>query len=99
MNSPTSFLTAYVLVASLATVITLLWGLRSAISRAELPAREQRRSFWTSTILLVGWFFAALLPSWLGFFQGTRTRIPTVEFGLLLPIIAGWQCLLLALDV
>jgi hypothetical protein len=88
-NSSTSFLTVYVIVASVATVITLLLGLRAAISRAELSAREPRRSFWAGTALLVGWFFAALLPSWLGFYKGTPTRIPTVELGLLLPIIAG----------
>jgi hypothetical protein len=89
MNSPASFLTASVIVASIATVTILLWGLRTAVSRAELPAREQRRGFWIGAALLVGWFFAALLASRLGFFQGTPTRIPTVQFGLLLPIIAG----------
>ena len=89
MNSPTYFLTVYVLFASVATVITLLWGLRSAIRRAELSPREQRRSFWAGTALLVGWFLAALLSSWLGFYQGAASRIPTIEFGLLLPIIAG----------
>jgi hypothetical protein len=89
MNSPTSFLTAYMLFATVATVVALLWGLRSAVSRAELPPRQQRRSFWAGTALLVGWFFAALLPSRLGFYQGAPERIPTIEFGLLLPIIAG----------
>ena len=89
MNSPAPFLTVYVLVESVATVIALLWGLRTAISRAELTAREHRRSFWTGATLLVVWFFTALLPSWLGFYQGTPKRIPTVEFGLLVPIIAG----------
>jgi hypothetical protein len=89
MNNPTPFLTIYVLVAGVATVITILWGMHAAISRAELPARGQRRSFWAGTTLLVGWFLAALSLSWLGLYQGTRTRIPTVEFGLLLPIIAG----------
>jgi len=87
MHSPSPFLTIYVIVASIATVITLLWGLCAAISRAELSAREQRRTFWVGTTLLVAWFFAALVPSWLGFYVGTR--IPTIEFGLLLPIIAG----------
>ena len=88
MNSPT-FLVLYVLVASVATITALLWGLRIAISRAELSAREQRRSFWTGTTLLVAWFFAALVPSWQGFYHGTPERIPTLELGLLLPIIAG----------
>jgi hypothetical protein len=89
MNSPTSFLTVYVLFATVATVVALLWGLRSAISQAELSPRQQRRSFWAGTALLVGWFFAALLPSWLGFYQGAPKRILTIEFGLLFPIIAG----------
>ena len=89
MNSSTSFLTVSVLFASIATVVTILWGLRSAIRRAELSPREQRRSFWTGTTLLVAWFFTALVSSWLGFYQGKPTRVPTIEFGLLLPIIAG----------
>jgi hypothetical protein len=87
MHSATPFLTVYVTLASVATVITLLWGLRAAISRAELTAPEQLRTFWIGTTLLVGWFFAALLTSWREFYQGTR--IPTIEFGLLLPIVAG----------
>ena len=89
MNSQTFFLTVYVLFATVATVLTLLWGLRSAIGRAELSPREQRRSFWTGTTLLVAWLFTALASSWLGFYQGKPTRVPTIEFGLLLPIIAG----------
>src|SRR5690242_7044046 len=89
MNTPASFLTVYVLVASVAAVMTLLYGLRAAIRRTELVAREQRRALWIATTLLVGWFLAALLPSWLGFYQGTPARIPTIEFGLLLPIIVG----------
>ena len=85
MNSPTSFLTVFVLFTSVATVLTLLWGFRSAIRRAELSPQEQRRSFGTGTTLLIGWFFAALLTSWLGFYQGAPERIPTIEFGLLFP--------------
>jgi hypothetical protein len=88
MNSP-SFLTVYVLFANVATVVALLWGFRSAIRRAELSPREQRRSSWTGATLLVGWFFAAMLSSWLGFYQGAPKRIPTIESSLLLPIIAG----------
>lgn len=89
MSSSTSFLTVYVIAASLATVVTLLWGLRAAIRRARLTPPEQRRAFRLGTTLLVGWFFAALVSSWLGLYQATDTRIPTIEFGLLLPIIAG----------
>jgi len=89
MHSSIPFLTVYVTVASSAAVVTLLWGLHGAIRRAEPKPREQRRAFWTGTALLAGWFFAALLSSWLQLYDATRTRIPTIEFGLLLPIIAG----------
>jgi len=89
MQSPIPFLTVYVAVASAAAVVTLLWGLRAAVIRAELTARERRRSLWAGATLLVGWFFTALLPARLELYQGGHTRIPTIEFGLLLPIIAG----------
>ncbi len=90
MNNPTySSLTTYILVTSVASVITLLWGMRAAMGRAGLSVQELRRSFWGGATLLAGWFFAALLSSWLGFYQGTNTRIPTIEFGLLIPILAG----------
>ena len=89
MYSSPSFLTVYVIAASLATIVTLLLGLRAAIRRARLTAPEQRGAFGLGTTLLVGWFFVALVSSWLGLYQGTDTRIPTIEFGLLLPIMAG----------
>jgi len=89
MHSPATFLTIYVVVASAATVITLLWGLRAAIRRAGLKPAEERRASWAGTTLLVGWFAAALVLSGLGLYQANSTRLPTIEFGLLLPIIAG----------
>ena len=89
MHIPTSFLTVFVVVASVATAIALLWGLRATISRAALTAPEKRQGLRGGIALLVGWFFAALLPSWLGLYQGSPARIPTIEFGLLAPIIAG----------
>ena len=88
MNSPTSFsLMVSVAVSSVAAVIAFLWVLRAAVSRTELSSHDRYRSLWAGTILLVGWFFAALLSSWLEFYRSAR--IPTIEFGLLLPILAG----------
>ena len=69
-------MTVSVLAVSVGALFTVLWGLRAVIHRA-------------GAFLLVGWFFVALLSSWLGFYQGAPGRIPTIEFGLLVPIIAG----------
>src|SRR5579863_254933 len=84
-----TFLKFSVLVGSVATIITLLWGLRKIIRSAAFTAREQRRGIWIGTGLLVGWFVAALLSSWFGLYQGAPARVPTIELGLFLPIIAG----------
>ena len=43
MHSPISFLTVYVVVASVATVMTLLWGVRATISRAALTRIVSRQ--------------------------------------------------------
>jgi hypothetical protein len=84
-----TFLTFSVLVGSVATIITVFWGLRTSMRSAAFTAREQRRGVWTGTALLVAWFAAAILSSWFGLYQGAATRIPTIEFGLLVPIITG----------
>jgi hypothetical protein len=90
-----NYLPAYVLVGALAVVAALLFGLRSTLKAAGLPVRERKRAFWGGSALLAAWFFAALLPSWLGFYGGTPSRIPTIQYGVLIPIVAGvalfWQ--------
>ncbi|HUA20607.1 MAG TPA: hypothetical protein VMB25_17785 [Bryobacteraceae bacterium] len=90
MNNPApAYVTFYVLAASVAAVVTLLWGLRATLGAAGLSANDRRRCFRLAVVLLAAWFFAALLPSWRGFYGGTPTRIPTIELGLLVPILAG----------
>jgi hypothetical protein len=90
-----NYLPAYVLVGTLAVVAAVLFGLRSTLKAAGLPARERQRAFWGGSALLAAWFFAALLPSWLGFYGGTPSRVPTIQYGVLIPIVAGvalfWQ--------
>jgi hypothetical protein len=51
--------------------------------------RTTGRATYGVSALLVAWFFAALLPVWSGFYQGSPTRIPTIPFGLFIPIAAG----------
>jgi hypothetical protein len=54
-----------------------------------IEARDGRRAFWSISALLLAWFSASLLLTWLGFYQGSSTRIPTLQYGLLIPIAAG----------
>ena len=96
MNNPIpDYLPAYVLAGTLAVVAAVLFGLGSTLKAAGLPASERKGAVWVGSALLVAWLFAALVPSWLGFYHGTSSRIPTIQYGLLIPIVAGvtlfWQ--------
>jgi hypothetical protein len=84
-----SYLLPNILIGSIAVVATMLFGVRRAIVRAGLAVRDRSHPFWSISALLVGWFFAALVLSWSGFYQGATSRIPTIPFGLLIPIAAG----------
>jgi len=83
------YLAPNVLVGSVMVVAAMVFGLHRALRLTGLPIRERRRAFWSGSVLLVVWFFASLALSWSGFYQGTLSRVPTVPFGLLIPIAAG----------
>jgi hypothetical protein len=84
-----SYLLPEILIGTVTVVAVSLFGLRRALSRAGLPVRDRRRAFWTGAALLAAWFFATVLLSWSGFYQGVPSRAPTVQYGLLIPIVAG----------
>lgn len=84
-----SYLLPNILIGSIAVVAAVLFGIRRAIIRAGLPVRDRSGMFWNISALLVTWFFAALVLSWSGFYQGSGSQIPTIPFGLLIPIAAG----------
>jgi hypothetical protein len=84
-----SYLFPNILIGSIAVVAAVLFGIRRAIIHAELPVRDRSRTFWSISALLVTWFFAALVLSWSGFYQGSGSQISTIPFGLLIPIAAG----------
>ncbi|HEY1758541.1 MAG TPA: hypothetical protein VGG72_24435 [Bryobacteraceae bacterium] len=84
-----SYLPANIVIGTVTVAAAAVFGLYRALSRIELEVRDRRRAFWGGSSLFLVWFAAALASSWLGFYQGALTRIPTIEFGLLLPIAVG----------
>jgi hypothetical protein len=72
----------YVMFGNLAVVATLLLGLHRAL-------RPPIRGRWTVSALFLAWFFVTLFLAWLGFYRGSPSRIPTIQYGVFLPIIAG----------
>lgn len=79
------YLSAYVLIGSVATVTAVLVVVHRALKGAGWPDRERRRATWSIAALLVVWFLAELVPAWLGLFQGATPRIPMIQYGMLVP--------------
>jgi hypothetical protein len=38
---------------------------------------------------LIGWYLATLVLAWFEFYRGASSRVPTIQYGLLIPIIVG----------
>jgi hypothetical protein len=88
-NLASGYLLPDILIGAVAVVAVALFGLHRAVTRAEFQVRDRKRAFWSGSALLVAWFFAALFLSRSGFYQGSPSRVPTLPFGLLVPIAAG----------
>ena len=89
MTTVPAYLPPYVLSGTVAIVAAVLFGLHRALKRAGWPARDRRHAFLSVAVLLVGWYAATLLLAWSEFYRGARARIPTIQYGVLIPIVVG----------
>jgi hypothetical protein len=79
----------YILGGTLAILAVVLFGLSKALKLAGCSAPDRRRAVRSGAVLLVTWFFTALLPSWLGLYRRTSSRTPAIQFGVMIPILVG----------
>jgi hypothetical protein len=84
-----AYLPYYVLAGSAAIIAALLLGLRRALSRTEWSCDDRRRVIRISTAVLLGWFGIAFALGFLEVYRAVSDRIPTLPFGILVPIIIG----------
>jgi hypothetical protein len=84
-----AYLTIYVLARSAAVILTILFGLRAALAQAEWPARDRIVVVWTAALILVGWFALAALLGAAGAFHANAGQLPSIQYGLFLPILVG----------
>src|SRR6267142_1544202 len=100
-----AYLPPFILSGTVAIVAAVLFGLHRALKRAQWPDQGRRRAFRGLAALLVGWYLATLLLAWIEFYRGASSRIPTIQYGLLIPIIVGvllagrWELLRRVIDV
>jgi len=83
------YLTPYVMIAAVAVIATLLFTLRRALQQSNWSKNEQAKSFWSVSAILVAWFVFATWTSFASWYGGPARRLPTIQYGLLIPIVVG----------
>jgi len=88
MTVPT-YLPYVILTGNALTLVVILYGLNRALADAAWPTPERRRAFVLSAAILLGWLAIAIGLSGAGFYHVTADGIPTIQYGLLIPILIG----------
>ena len=83
------YLTPFLLTGMITIVAAVLYGVRRALRRAAWAEHDQAKAFWSVSLLLVGWFLLAVVSSVASWYQPASGSAPTIQYGLLIPIIAG----------
>jgi hypothetical protein len=83
------YLPYFVFAGTAATVVTILYGLNRALAEAAWSATARTRAFRVSTVVLLGWLAATLALAATGVYHVDETAIPTIQYGIALPILIG----------
>ena len=86
MTIPT-YLPFPVLIGAIATITAIVFGLHAALAKAGWS--EHDVAVRLSAAILVGWFLLALALALGGFYQVGPDGVPTLQYGLFIPILIG----------
>jgi hypothetical protein len=84
-----AYLPYYVITGAVGTIAALLFGLRSALGNAGWTPYDRRLTANAATITVIGWFFLVIALASADAFRGATDRIPTIQYGILVPILIG----------
>lgn len=88
-----SYLAFSIIAACLATVAALIIGVDQALMRTNWSANRRRQTVFTVAAVSAGWFAVSVALASLGAYRGAPGRPPTIEFGIVVPILVG--CLMI----
>jgi hypothetical protein len=83
------YLPLSIVAGCIATLAAVIVGANQALKRSNWAETERRPTIRTLLAVLVGWFLIASALAFLGVYQGASRRFPTIEFGIVIPILAG----------
>jgi hypothetical protein len=84
-----AYLPYYVLTGAIGTIATILFGLRSALRNAHWTTEDRTSTVRAAAIIVIGWFFLAIALASVDAYRGTADRIPTIQYGILVPVLIG----------
>jgi hypothetical protein len=84
-----AYLPYFVLTGTIGAIAAILFGLRSALGNAGWTAHDRAVTSSAATITIIGWFLLALALASADAYRGTTDRIPTIQYGIFVPILIG----------
>jgi hypothetical protein len=83
------YLPYYVVTGAIGVIAVLLFGLGSALRNAGWTTEDRTSTVRAAAVTVVGWFLLALALASADAYRGTADRIPTIQYGILVPILIG----------
>jgi hypothetical protein len=84
-----AYLPYYVIVGAISVIAATLLGLRSALRNAGWITHDRTVTVGAAAITVIGWFLLAIALASVDAYRGTADRIPTIQYGILVPILIG----------
>ena len=84
-----AYLPYYIFAGGVGIITAILLGLRLALAKANWPQPDRGATLRTASLILIGWFLVAIALGGLGVYQASSDRLPTIQYGILLPILIG----------
>ena len=84
-----AYLPYVVLTGAIGTIAAILFGLRSALRDAGWTTYDRTATLRAATITVIGWFLLTVALASVDAYRGAADRIPTIQYGILVPILIG----------
>ncbi|MGB6324202.1 MAG: hypothetical protein WBG11_00105 [Methylocella sp.] len=83
------YLPYYVVTLAVGVIAALLFGLRSALRNSGWTTYDRTVTVRAVAITVIGWFFLAIALASADAYRTAPNRIPTIQYGILIPILIG----------
>jgi hypothetical protein len=84
-----SYLPFTVVAGCIATIVAVVVGVSRALKRSNWADTDRRRAVRATASVLAGWFVFAAALAILGVYSAAASGIPTIQFGIVVPILLG----------